>query len=249
MIRAARQFDHRPSSIYHGKQAWVTEYGTWGGWYRPGEYLNDNIRLSGLRALDVLGRVFTGIRYSSTFTSLQYFNLGGQGTGLNALINLTDPSVAQVSPLGQVWAHVASVAMSSSTMHVGLVTASGAETLPVLPFQVLGLPNASCVLAAAFSGAEKRSLVILNRCTRALSAALDVSVNEGLVDVNSYIMTEGNFGWAQLPAPDSSFPWPGPLTAEVSKLEAKGAVATATLPPLSVMIVSSRIEKLADAWV
>ena len=172
------------------------------------------------------------------FASLEYFNVGGQvGYGEDVLVNISTTALPTVNGAGQIFAHVASIALAYDSMQALEVDAESA-VLSSLPMKVLGqmLP---CTQAASFSSLSSSATVVaINRCNHTVQIQLSCNEDPALTyHMISYEAKLGDGSWAPLPPEGTSHPWSAPLHPTVIAVEATGSTLTLHLPALSLNVI------------
>lgn len=213
-------------------KVWMTEFGILYSVFDSEPYFA-RLNHGGLKALHVIGRVLAAVEHSDVFDTLQYYSLGGQGWGAQAgMLNWTSNAQAayEVDAVGQLYAHLNSLATPTSTMQ-SLVPQgcqappSGLQPPPVMPTPVGNETNLPCLQAVVFEAAPggSTSWALLNRCPDNQTAVLPVAQKTRLPsaapDLRITMYPAGPTspaGFAPLPDVTASFPWPGPLQAVVS---------------------------------
>jgi hypothetical protein len=164
-----------------------------------------------------------------------------------------DLNSVKVNGISQIFGHMSRAAMGHSTMHGGIP-----DGCPTLDFQVGGIANLSCVMAAGFFGDQAArngkirvgngTVVLLNKCAVPITVSLSsppvplskhrskaASPLQVLSTITYDAHDEG--GWAHVPMDPDSLPWAGPLSPKVQQRDGSetGSLSTSSvvLPPTS----------------
>ena len=101
------------------------------------------------------------------------------------VLNVQNLSAVTVNGNGQVFSHVASLALAATHMHPVLIPA----TSPTMPFNYTWMhaPPLPCLQAAAFTSSLVATFVVMNRCNFAVGTFLDFGSAAGTATATTFI--------------------------------------------------------------
>ena len=235
-----------------GIEVWRTEfnYPTWGSG-PPFPQLKDGA----LHGIYWASWVLAAIRSSKFMVNVPVLMIHAflHQTGLNwdaenGLVEVgqqaDDVEGVKVNGVSQIFGHVSRAAMGHATMHGGTPTGC-----PNLDFQVGGIGNLSCLMAAGFFGdnaahrdAGDGTVVLLNKCAMPVTVRLSPrqvpltssNVTPSLQVLSTVVYDAHNEGgWAEVPTNPDSLPWAGPLNPQVQHRAESEVGSSVDLPPTS----------------
>ncbi|QDU72123.1 hypothetical protein [Mucisphaera calidilacus] len=229
--RAARLIEER----YGGLPMWITEYNVI-GYYRPGESVSDRwmdaTKDTPWSAFYQASYWLTGLSRPDAVGILNHHSISNMdlGWGLGRHISETE---ADLSCVGQLFAHLAHLAKEHETMHP-LVFEGGGD----LGISIEDVERVSALYGAAMGRGDGRTLVIMNRGVDPVSVRV-----EGLkaATVTTYFAEEAIEPTARvrLDHPELSVWEQGPMTPERKTVASGwlGSSAVVELPGWSLSIV------------